>query len=328
MTPEIGEAARGGERLGNPAPFSRVSTAMRVHHLTCGSLYPVGGSMLGMRALGCHCLLVETDRGLVLVDTGFGTEDVTRPRPRLSGLFIRLGGIRFDPMDTALEQVRELGFKPADVRNIVLTHLDFDHAGGIADFPGATVHVLAAEAAAARHRHGFVARRRYRPAQWRAVAKWQEYKPDGENWFGFTAVRQLKDLPPEILMVPLPGHSAGHCGVAVKTGGRWLLHAGDAYFDHAEMNPQHPHCPFGLAAVQRLMQTDAAARRQNRERLRDLAERAREEVTIFCSHDVAELEVRQRAAERALRAVRPALKREEAGREEAGREEGARGSAA
>ncbi len=274
---------------------------------------------LGGPALGCHCLLIETGQGLVLVDTGFGTEDVERPRPRLSGLCIRLGRIRFEPMDTALEQVRELGFKPQDVRHIVLTHLDFDHAGGITDFPAATVHVLADEAAAARHRHGFVARRRYRPAQWRAAAKWQEYQPGGETWFGFAAVRQLKELPPEILLVPLAGHSAGHCGVAVGEGGRWLLHAGDAYFHRAEMHPQHPRCPTALAAYQFLMQTDGRARRNNRQRLRELAARAREEVTIFCSHDIGELETCQRVAEQAQRAAaRPA----------AASSEGARGSAA
>ena len=287
---------------------------MRVHHLNCGSMCPVGGP-----ALGCHCLLIETDQGLVLVDSGFGTEDMARPRPRLSGLFIRLGRIRFEPMDTALEQVRELGFKPQDVRHIVLTHLDFDHAGGIIDFPAATVHVLAEEAAAARHRRGFIARRRYRPAQWRAAAKWQEYRAEGDDWFGFAAVRALKGLPPEILLVPLAGHSAGHCGVAVRDGARWLLHAGDAYFDRAEMHAQHPRCPRALAALQWLMQTDGAARRRNQQRLRELAARERDDVTIFCSHDVSELETCQRLADQARRAAdRPA----------AAGAEGARGGAA
>lgn len=32
-----------------------------------------------------------------------------------------------------------------DVRHIVLTHLDFDHAGGLDDFPEATVHMLQIE---------------------------------------------------------------------------------------------------------------------------------------------------------------------------------------
>ena len=258
---------------------------------------------MGGPALGCHCLLIETGAGLVLVDTGFGTEDMARPRPRLPGVFIRLAGIRFDPLDTALEQVRERGFKPQDVRHIVLTHLDFDHAGGITDFPAAAVHVLAEEAAAARRRRGFVARRRYRPAQWRAAAKWQEYRPDGKEWFGFPAVQPLNDLPPGIVMVPLPGHSPGHCGVAVQSAGRWLLHAGDAYFAHAELDARHPRCPAALAAAQWLTQTDGAARRQSRQRLRDLAARAREDVMIVCSHDLDELVTCQRIAEQAQRAA-------------------------
>ncbi|MGP3965322.1 hypothetical protein ACTWPT_56180 [Nonomuraea sp. 3N208] len=43
-------------------------------------------------------------------------------------------------------------------------------------------------------------------------------------------MRQLNGLPPEILLIPLAGHSRGHSGVAVDTGATWLLHAGDAYF--------------------------------------------------------------------------------------------------
>ncbi len=269
---------------------------MRVHHLSCGTLVPAGGR-LGTPALGCHCLLIESNRGLILVDTGFGVQDIERPRPRLSGLLLRLGGVGLDPLDAAVEQVRELGFKPGDVRHIVLTHLDFDHAGGLTDFPGASVHVLVQEAAAARRRRGFLARRRYRPAQWRAVARWQEHRPAEDTWFDLPAVRPIEGVQPEILMVPLPGHAPGHCGVAVRQGRRWLFHAGDAYFARAEMRPKHPHCPPLLAAGQWLMAVDRAARRRTQQQLRALAARA-EEVTIFCAHDLGELRALQRAAER------------------------------
>jgi glyoxylase-like metal-dependent hydrolase (beta-lactamase superfamily II) len=270
---------------------------MRVHHLNCGTMRPLGGPVLG-----CHCLLLEAEGGLVLVDTGFGTADVAHPRRRLSGLLRRIAGVRLDRMDTAVEQVKELGFRPKDVRHIVLTHLDFDHAGGIADFPGATVHVLAAEAAAARRRAGFWARRRYRPVQWRAVARWQEYRPDGEPWFGFEATRPLAGLPVEIALVALPGHSAGHAGVAIRTGEGWLLHAGDALFDQAEFS-DHPHRPARLALYRRLLQANGAARRRIRARLRDLAANARAEVRIICAHDLALLRSCQRASERARRAA-------------------------
>lgn len=250
---------------------------------------PVGHRALGLGRLCCHCLLLEAGGELALVDTGFGLQDIARPRPRLSGLFVALDRPQFDPSETAVAQVRERGFSPADVRHIVMTHLDFDHAGGIADFPHATVHVLADEAAAARRRRGFIARRRYRPAQWRAASQWQEYRPEGEAWFGFAAVRALRGLTPDILLIPLPGHTDGHCGVAVHSGAGWLLHAGDAYFDHAELDPAHPSCPPGKRGYQWLMQTSGAQRHANRQRLRDLAAQRAGEVEVFCSHDEAEL---------------------------------------
>ena len=77
-------------------------------------------------------------------------------------------------------------------------------------------------------RRGFVPRNRYRPSQFDEVAGWRRYSGQGEPWFGFPAVRELEGLPLEILLVPLPGHTWGHAGVAVDTGAGWLLHAGDA----------------------------------------------------------------------------------------------------
>src|SRR5690606_14297750 len=121
------------------------------------------------------------------------------------------------------------GFKAADVRHILLTHLDFDHAGGIEDFPQARVHVMVDELVAATRRRTPVDRGRYRPRQWNEDVAWRSYSGGGEPWFGFAAVRDLEGLPPEILMIPLVGHTRGHCGVAVRTAEGWLLHAGDAY---------------------------------------------------------------------------------------------------
>jgi glyoxylase-like metal-dependent hydrolase (beta-lactamase superfamily II) len=261
---------------------------------------PIGGKLWdgvsrGMTGqLVCHCLLVETDNsGLVLVDTGFGSRDVEDPYERLSPLFIHTNRIQFDHRYTALEQVRLHGFSPRDVRHIVLTHLDFDHAGGLEDFPEARVHVLQAEADVAEDRRGMIQSRRYRPEQWDEVRNWRFYNPGGEGWFGFDAVRDLDGLPPEILMIPLPGHTAGHAGIAIGTPDGWLLNAGDAYFHRHEMDPE-PHCTPGLAAYQRLMEMDRPTRLHNQERLRELANDGRSDVRIFCSHDPVELEALSR----------------------------------
>jgi len=246
------------------------------------------GRSHGLRGrLVCHCLLLETDRaGLVMVDTGLGIRDLSQPFPRLSRFNAHLLNIRFDPEESALRQIERLGFAPSDVRHIVLTHLDFDHAGGLADFPQAEVHLLAWEADAALHgAHGFIAERRYRPAQWSNPERWHRYTPQGEPWFGFQSVRGLVGLPPEILLVPLVGHTAGHAGVAVRHRDGWFLHAGDAFFHAAEIVDGGHGAPIGLLAYERMMQVSAEDRLRNQERLRELARAHGSEVNILCSHD-------------------------------------------
>lgn len=276
---------------------------MRVHHLNCGTHCPIGGAFFDGASRGVlgnivtHCLLIETGDGLVLVDSGYGLQDVRAPRARLPLVWSALLNIRLHERDTALRQIEVLGFSALDVRHIVLTHLDFDHAGGIEDFPGARVHVMETERAAAENkRRSFVANQRYRPLQWDEVRDWRTYASGGEAWFGFDAVRSLDGLPPEILMVPLRGHTLGHAGVAVQTKTGWLFNAGDAYLHRDQMHLKCPSCPPGLSIYQHIMDTDRPARRSNQERLRELKRARGAEIRIFCSHDTEEWTALQAAA--------------------------------
>jgi glyoxylase-like metal-dependent hydrolase (beta-lactamase superfamily II) len=193
-----------------------------------------------------------------------------------------------------LHQIRALGYSPNDVRHIVLTHLDFDHAGGVEDFPRARIHVMEKEKdAAEQKRQGFIARRRYRPVQWSDVREWRTYADAGETWFGFERVRALDGLPPEILMVPLEGHTLGHAGIAVKTKAGWILNAGDAYFYRRELDEDRRRCTPGLRFYQSMMDTNRTQRFDNQARLRDLKRGQGSKVRIFCSHDAKELEALQ-----------------------------------
>jgi len=276
---------------------------MRIHHLNCGTDCPLGGALFDGRSVAplgrlvCHCLLIETAaHGLVLVDTGYGLRDVAHPHrapePRITRPWRWMLNIRLREAETAVRQVEALGHRPADVRHIVVTHLDFDHAGGLEDFPNAVVHVMRREYddAAGPHR-GIVAQNRWRRPQWNGVRQWRHYGAQGESWFGFDAVRDLDGLPPEILLVPLPGHTWGHAGVAVRRDdGGWLLHAGDAYFYRGEMRQARRRCTPGLRAYQRLMEVDADSRMTNQARLRRLSIEHRDEVSIACAHDAVELE--------------------------------------
>lgn len=270
---------------------------MRVHHLNCISTCPLGGRLMDGRSrsmvarghLACHCLLVETADGLVMVDTGLGLRDVAHPRTRLSAFFLALLRPEFREEMTAVRQVERLGFQASDVRHILLSHLDFDHAGGLDDFPRATVHMLGIEREHAEAQRSWLDRQRFRPQQWGSRERWRTYRRSGgEAWMGFDGVRALDGLAPELLLVPLPGHTHGHAGIAVDTGSGWKLLAADAYFHEHEMNLA-PRCPPGLRFYQWMMELDRDARLRNQERLRAL--RAGDAgVTVFCSHDIAEFE--------------------------------------
>jgi glyoxylase-like metal-dependent hydrolase (beta-lactamase superfamily II) len=241
---------------------------MRVHHLNCGSLRFPGAPLV------CHVLLLESPAGLVLVDTGFGLADIADPR--------RLGPVRrlirpaLDPAETALRQVEALGFTANDVQHVVLTHFDLDHIGGLADFPAAAVHVTAVEARAAVHAPSWQERRRYQAAQWSHGPRLVEWPADGDTWNGFTAVREIL---PDVVLIPLPGHTRGHAAVAVDNGR--LVHAGDAFFHRNTLDGQP--IPLPLRINERAVAFNPAQVRSNHARLAELHHQS--DSTVFCAHD-------------------------------------------
>jgi glyoxylase-like metal-dependent hydrolase (beta-lactamase superfamily II) len=267
---------------------------MRIHHLNAATLCPASarlvnghGRWLARARLVCHVLVVETNMGLVLVDTGLGTRDLADPT-RLGQTWLRQVQPRLDPRETALAQIGSLGFSAADVTNIVLTHLDLDHAGGVTDFPNATIHVHAREYQAATRLEGTRASVRYIPGHRQPEPRWALFDDGGERWFGFDGVRPIDDRLPEILLVPLRGHTAGHTGIAVRSSAGWLLHAGDAYYFHGQVATP-PRAPIVLRLFQRRSDVDRAERIANQERLRALVADHGSEVTVFCAHDPVEL---------------------------------------
>jgi len=264
---------------------------MRVHHINAATLCPPSallvnghGGLFERARLVCHVLLLETNEGLVLVDTGIGLQDIAEPS-RLGLSFLRLAAPRLDPNETAVNQVRARGFSLSDVRHILLTHLDRDHAGGLGDFPHAHVHVHLREYQAAVTHQIPVKPGRYISAQWKHSPNWKFYGDGGENWFGFAGVRAFGDANPDILIIPLHGHTPGHCGLAVRQGEKWLLHAGDSFYSHGQIDAPPSRMPVALGLFQRWADADRGQRVANQERLRALKARTGREVAIICSHD-------------------------------------------
>jgi glyoxylase-like metal-dependent hydrolase (beta-lactamase superfamily II) len=260
-------------------------TIRAVHHLNCATMCPLAGKTIGIPRMVAHCLLLETERdGLILVDSGFGTRDVDGSS-RLPGAFVKLVRPALDHAETAIARVQALGFAARDVRHVVVTHLDLDHAGGIADFPDATIHVHAREHAAAMAPPTVRERERYRKTHWAHGPKWAVYTEDGDTWRGLPAIAKLRGLDADVGLVPMHGHTRGHSAVIAKSGERWLVHAGDAYFHRNEMG--EGKVPLALRAFESFVETDKAARRASASALRQLRA-SYSDVALFCAHDTEE----------------------------------------
>jgi glyoxylase-like metal-dependent hydrolase (beta-lactamase superfamily II) len=262
---------------------------LKVHHLDCGTMCPCGGLVpkkILPSKIVCHCLLIEANNELILVDTGLGLQDIRDPQ-RI-GIMSNVAGVHIKHTKSAIEHIKNLGFSPRDVTHIIPTHLDFDHAGGIADFPHAKVHVSKHEFNAAFKSNSLRDQQRYKKLQNMKFSEWEIFDSfDGESWFGFETVRDLKGISPEILLIPLFGHSHGQVGVAVYTNGKWLLHCGDAYYERSEITGKGDSS-LGWKILQKIVNTDHDLALKNQKRLRELIYKNSHEVEIFCAHDTNE----------------------------------------
>lgn len=256
----------------------------RVHHLNAGTFKPWPGMFLVT-----HILLCEMEHGLVLVDTGVGREDIAYTTDRL-GWSPRLAGAAFAKHETAANQIEALGYAAGDVTDVVATHLDYDHIGGLSDFPTARLHVTAVELAEAteptkRTRGGQI---RYRAAHIKSINEVVEYSECDTSVLDLAA-HTIGDVE-GIFLVPMPGHTAGHAAVAVADPHRgWLVHAGDAFMHRAALEPGSVRAPLSARAMsfaERLMASNYSMVKANHFVLQTLSS---SNTRVFCSHDARQL---------------------------------------
>lgn len=248
--------------------------SMNLYHLDCLKLV----SPLAEKVVG-HCLLVQTTGKLILIDVGIGLLDTAYPEKRIGTPLIEMAGFRFDASLTAWRQIENLGLNPANVTDCIISHLDPDHIGGLADFPNATLHVSEEE-----FQNFYSGNPRYLALQLEHHPPVVTYKPTENKWFDFEA--RKVDLGPglELYLVPLFGHTLGHCGVALQHNGSWLFYIADAYYMREELG-EEPHPVKELAE----MQADSNTLRLDTLQTIKTFIKNHPEVPVFSYHDSTEL---------------------------------------
>lgn len=260
---------------------------MKVIEVNATSMCPTVGRFLP-RAFPsniiCHCLIIESSEGLILVDTGMSLDTLYQPQNKL-GLMNYVLNIEQRPELAIINQLRALGYSPRDVRHIIPTHLDNDHCEAIVDFPLATVHTSMLEINNARNPQSANAKARY--LNFQEHRNWKIHAfTEGENWYGFKGVKAIEALEDNILLVPLYGHTPGHFGVAVKSDRGWLLHAGDSYYDRREL-VEPKSVPRGTRMFVKMIHENFDLAQKNLEKLRALNNKEKD-IQIICSHDPSE----------------------------------------
>jgi len=169
-----------------------------------------------------NCLLVDTPVGRVLIETGIGERvtDKVREMRRYEG----------KPVVPALEAA---GFDPATIDIVVMSHLHFDHAGGL----------LRADGSKAFPRARIVAQR----AEWdialddnsRIVASYDQ--PElrlVREWGSAGEVDGETELLPGVSVIRTGGHSKGHQAIVVRGTSGTLAFFGDLGMRPWSANPR------------------------------------------------------------------------------------------
>ncbi|KMK64844.1 N-acyl homoserine lactonase family protein [Puniceibacterium sp. IMCC21224] len=181
----------------------------------------IGGDFHESSDLAYYVWVARRGDRLFLIDTGFGP-DAAAARGR-------------ELFQTPAQRLRGFGIDPAQIDDVILTHLHYDHAGTLADFPKATFHVQDSEAAYATGRcmcHGYLRQ----PFDVEDIVSYVRHLYGGRVAF-HDGISQLAD---GLSLHRIGGHSAGLQVVRVWTRRGWVVIASDASHLYANLNDANP----------------------------------------------------------------------------------------
>ena len=225
-----------------------------------GAALMLGGTMDPI-TIPAPCYLIEHPKGLVLFDTGCSPR-IIDDLGYVGGVF-QAGQVNY-PRDRTLDnQIRGLGYKLDDVKYVVVSHLHFDHSGGLYLFPKARFLVMANELRYAYwpdpHQRFFFVLGDLLPTR---EFNWLEL--DGDfDLFGDGSLQMLKT----------PGHTPGECSLFVRLPNRKIVLTGDTAHLRAAVEREVP-MPGDVDCIQAVLSL------KRLKAIRDL-----HEATLIISHD-------------------------------------------
>lgn len=266
-----------------------------VSFLRCGTIQVPeaiairGGSLLKTRTNTLGAVLIRHPRGTFLYDTGLSTT-LNRYLPDTPFLF-RHTLAAFDFEQSLQSHLRFRGLQPRDLDFALISHLHWDHVGGVPDLPGVKLLVNQVEYAAWQARSGSLKKTFELIENLLDDNPIEQFRCEGPNYEGF---RSSYDLfgDGSVVLVPLPGHTPGNTGMFInRSNGSRLFLLGDAVW--CSQNYQYPATMHPL--IWREVTSDDATARQT---LLDLHHFALQhpEISMIAMHD-AEVQDRWMAVE-------------------------------